>query len=65
MRRIGTHHSWEKIGREWARDNSVRRIDTSMLQQWGEELRAAKKKGPSDLDDAILDIGARVDRILS
>ena len=55
----------EKIGREWARDNSVRRIDTAMMKQWGEELLAAKKKGADALNENIGKIDAQVNKILS
>jgi len=32
----------ELIGKEWARDNSVRKIDSSDLQRWGGRLKAVK-----------------------
>ena len=55
----------EKIGREWAKENSVRRIDNSMLQQWGEDLRSAKKQGAQILVEEIRRVEAEVDRVLS
>ncbi len=54
----------EKIGREWSKDNSVRKIDTPMLKQWGGRLQASKDKGPSALTGEIEAIQGEVDRIL-
>ena len=54
----------EKIGREWARDNRIRRVDTPMLQQWGENLRAAKRRGWDVLAEEIRKIDAELDKIL-
>ena len=57
--------SWEKkISREWARDNRVRRVDTPMLQQWGENLRSAKRRGWDVLAEEIRKIDAELNRIL-
>ena len=39
----------EKIGREWAKNNRVRRVDTPLLQKWGQDLTNAKRKGPDVL----------------
>ncbi|SLM31796.1 conserved hypothetical protein [Desulfamplus magnetovallimortis] len=54
----------EKIGREWAKDNSVRKIDTPMLQGWGKELLAAKDKGAETLIQEIDRLENEVNRIL-
>lgn len=55
----------EKIGREWAKDNAVRRIDTPKLQQWGADLTSARKKGPDALTAQIRIIDETVDDMLS
>ncbi len=55
----------EKIGREWAKDNNVRRIDNSMLQKWGEDLRSAKKQGAQVLAEEVRRVDAEVDGVLS
>lgn len=55
----------EKIGREWSKDNAVRRIDTAKLQQWGESLTNARKKGPDFLTAEIRTIADTVDEMLS
>ncbi len=54
----------EKIGREWAKENDVRRIGTPMLQKWGEQLNTAKRD-PAGLEKKIREIDAEVDKILS
>jgi hypothetical protein len=58
-------HLGEKIGREWAKDNAVRRIDTVQLQQWGASLINARKKGKHVLAEEIRRIDKTVDRMLS
>jgi len=55
----------EKMGREWSKDNSIRRIDSAMLKKWGEALGNAKKTGPDILDQEIAKINVEVDRILA
>jgi hypothetical protein len=55
----------EKIGREWSKDNQVRRIDTAMLKQWGEALASAKRVGPDRLVQEIEKIDAQVDDLLA
>ena len=54
-----------KIGREWAKDNKIRRIDTRMLRQWGETLRRARGKRPDALLRELNRLNAAVDNILS
>ncbi len=54
-----------KIGPEWARDNRVRRIDTAMLQRWGDDLLLAQKKGKTSLIETIYRIDRDVDHILA
>ena len=54
----------QKIGREWARENRLRRIDTSALQKWGEDLRSAKRKGASVLVEKIRKLDKEVDGII-
>ena len=54
----------DKIGREWCKDNRVRKIDTGMLKQWGKQLREASKKSPERLVGALAGINLQVDRLL-
>jgi len=55
----------EKIGWEWAKDNRVRRVDTPMLQQWGENLRTAKGRGADALVREIRNIDEELDALLA
>ena len=54
----------DKIGREWAKNNSTRKIDTDMLKKWGKQLKDASKKDPESLTLAITSIDRQVDGIL-
>jgi len=54
----------EKIGQEWARDNHVRKIDNTLLRQWGDELRTAKDANPEILIQTIKKIEEKVDEVL-
>lgn len=55
----------EKIGKEWAKDRSERRIDTPMLQRWGEKLRKSQKKGSDQLVAEIRKLDTEVDDMLA
>ena len=55
----------EKMGREWAKDNKVRRVDTPMLQKWGKDLQNAKEKGPDFLAETIRNLDTEVDDLLA
>lgn len=54
----------EKIGLEWCKDNDSRKIDTSMLQSWGKQLKNTAKKDPDRLGMLIASIDREVDTIL-
>jgi hypothetical protein len=53
-----------KIGMEWSRPNSVRKVSSSMLQEWGSILRKTAKKNPQQLAQAIVFIDQEVDGVL-
>lgn len=55
----------DKIGPEWVKDNRNRRIDTQMLQHWGDKLRRCRNESSLQLKCAIEEIEVEVDRILS
>ncbi len=55
----------KKIGMEWARDNDVRKINTSQLQQWGKDLQKAGKTGSAALAKQIRQLDEEVDRRLA
>ena len=54
-----------KIGLEWSKDNDIRRVDTRMLQQWGEVLKKTAKKNPEQLPEVIVSIDQEVNNILN
>ena len=43
----------ELIGREWAKDNHIRKIHTNDLKQWGDHLRQAGKLSTEEMTAAI------------
>lgn len=53
-----------KIGREWCKNNDVRRIDTSKLSDWGSMLKQAAKKEPQRLAEVIRHIDCEVNSLL-
>lgn len=54
----------DRIGREWVKDKSIRKIDTMMLQKWGGQLKKAKKMGSDELMDEIGRINDEVNDML-
>jgi hypothetical protein len=54
----------EKIGREWARDNDVRKIDNMMLRVWGNRLKSAARKQSDLLALEIAKIDQEASRLL-
>ena len=54
-----------RIGTEWSKDNSVRKIDTEQLQSWGDRLRQARNNGPQYLSATLKALSREVDSILS
>jgi hypothetical protein len=53
-----------RIGTEWAKANSERKIDTDQLHTWGNSLRKARKLGARQLSETIKIITLEVDAIL-
>jgi len=53
-----------KIGMEWCRPNSVRKVNSSMLMAWGDILRTTARKNPQQLAKAIAYIDQKVDAAL-
>lgn len=54
-----------KIGTEWCKDNSVRKIHTDDLRSWGKRLRKVKDETPAFVVDTLEAIGSEVDDILT
>jgi hypothetical protein len=53
-----------KIGTEWAKDNDRRKIDTEMLEEWGDRLREARSQGADTTLAMLRAIEREVDMIL-
>lgn len=53
-----------KIGREWCKDNDVRKIDTLMLKKWGHRLRSTAKNEPHLLAEVLESIDGEIDSLL-
>lgn len=53
-----------KIGREWCKDNNVRKIDTSMLKKWGYLLKSTAQEDPHLLANLIDHIDGEVDSLI-
>ncbi|MDW7772004.1 MAG: hypothetical protein SCH71_03845 [Desulfobulbaceae bacterium] len=53
-----------KIGREWCKDNDVRKIDTAMLKKWGRLLRSTSRENPHVLASVIDYIDEEVNTLI-
>jgi hypothetical protein len=49
---------------EWSRPNAVRKVNSSMLQEWGDILRKTARTNPQKLAWAITYIDQEVDAVL-
>jgi len=62
--KIALDNLGKKIGMEWSRANDVRKVDSTMLQEWGDILRTTARKNPQQLASAIAYIDQEVDAVL-
>lgn len=53
-----------KIGLDWCRSNSERKVTTSMLREWGDILKKTADKNPHQLRQVIARIDQEVDNVL-
>lgn len=53
-----------KIGLDWCRSNSERKVTTSMLREWGDILKKTAHKSPHRLRQVIAMIDQEVDEVL-
>ncbi len=53
----------QKIGLEWCRDNNIRKVDTSMLKDWGKELKRTVKDNPKGLNILLVSINEQIDTL--
>ena len=54
----------KKIALEWCRANDVRKVDSSMLQDWGDQLKKAADENPVELPRTIAFIDQEVEAVL-
>ncbi len=62
--RLAMKELGDKIGREWAKDNAMRKIDTAMLKRWGALLKKTVDDQPSRLSALIAELNREIDLIL-
>ena len=53
-----------KIGREWCKNNDIRKIDTDMLRKWGSMLRSTAQDDPHLIAEVIDDIDGEVNSLI-
>ncbi|MCI5132669.1 MAG: hypothetical protein D3904_14420 [Candidatus Electrothrix sp. EH2] len=49
-----------RIGYEWSKRNDIRKINTDMLEQWGDTLQDTAEENPDNLPVVIADIQEKV-----
>jgi len=54
----------EKIGREWARESGISKINTDMLKKWGNELQQAVAINPAHLVNQLKMLERKVNEII-
>lgn len=62
--KVALENLGRKIGMEWCRPNAVRRVNSSMLKEWGDILRKTARTNPHHLASAIAFIDREVDSVL-
>lgn len=58
------HNLGHRIGMEWCKDNTIRRIDTSLLKKWGSLLKDTAREKPEQLNQVVASIKKEVDTLL-
>lgn len=62
--KIALDNLGRKIGIEWCRANAVRKVNSSMLKEWGDILRKTARTNPQELPAAIAFIDRKVNAVL-
>lgn len=62
--KIALDNLGRKIGMEWCRPNAVRKVNSSMLKEWGDILRKTARTNPQELASAIAYIDRKVTAVL-
>ncbi len=53
-----------KIGYEWSKDNSARKVDNDTLRQWGKDLRRAAREDVAQLAEVLSRIESEINLII-
>lgn len=53
-----------KIGREWSKNNDIRKIDSAMLRQWGDMLQRAAEQQPDCIPQVVAKLDQKVVALL-
>ena len=54
----------KKIGREWSKNNNIRKIDNEMLQRWGGQLQEVAEQEPTRIVQVVASLNQKVHTIL-
>lgn len=54
----------QKIGREWSKNNDIRKIDNTMLRHWGDQLQQVAKREPTKIVQVVASLNQKVCTIL-
>jgi hypothetical protein len=55
LERLGT-----RIGREWSKNNQIRKIDNAMLRQWGDMLEQTAEQAPDKIPQVVENLNLKV-----
>ncbi|CAK8713734.1 hypothetical protein GCAAIG_03070 [Candidatus Electronema halotolerans] len=53
-----------KIGREWSKNNDIRKIDNEMLKQWGSQLQQTADREPARIVQVVASLNRKVTTLL-
>lgn len=53
-----------KIGREWSKNNEIRKIDNAMLKQWGSQLQQTAEQEPARIVQVVASLNRKVTTLL-
>lgn len=54
----------QRIGREWSKNNDIRKIDNTMLQHWGDQLQQVANQEPTKIVQVVASLNQKVCTIL-
>jgi hypothetical protein len=53
-----------KIGREWSKNNDIRKIDNEMLKRWGSQLQQTAEREPARIVQVVASLNRKVTTLL-